>query len=249
MDLVIGVIFWVLAALILGSGLMVVIVKNIIHAALWLIASFGGIAALYFLLEAPFIGVAQILVYAGAVSILMLFAIMLTRQVTGGTTRELFDRWWMAAFVAVGILVLIILTIRNPGLPANEAGLTTWPQQDRALAATATSADATPDTPGDPAAPQIAGALEIGASFMNEYLLPFEIASVLLLVALLGAIVIAQEERSRRRRVLTLSEETALRRSVAGLGTVEPLHAIPGPQDQGGTSSSVGSSAGTDTRR
>ena len=87
MNTVIQIIFFILSALVLLSGMMVVVVKNIIHAALWLIASFAGAAALYFLLEAPFVGVVQILVYAGAVSVLMLFAIMLTRQVTGERTR------------------------------------------------------------------------------------------------------------------------------------------------------------------
>src|ERR687894_2101047 len=100
-NFVIGAIFWLLAALILFSGLMVVLVKNVIHAALWLIASFAAVAALYFLLEAPFIGIVQVLVYAGAVSILMLFAIMLTRQIAGEATRQLFERWWVAGVAAV----------------------------------------------------------------------------------------------------------------------------------------------------
>src|SRR5918997_574595 len=114
-DFLIGVIFWALAALILFSGLMVVLVKNLIHAALWLISSFAGVAALYFLLEAPFLGVVQILVYAGAVSILMLFAIMLTRQVAGEATRQLFERWWVSAVTALGIFFLVLVpTLLSP---------------------------------------------------------------------------------------------------------------------------------------
>src|ERR671928_2156758 len=100
MNTLIFVIFCLLSALVLVSGLMVVLVKNIIHAALWLIASFAGVAALYFLMEVPFIGVVQVLVYAGAVAILMLFAIMLIRQVVGEGTRQLFERWWVAAVTA-----------------------------------------------------------------------------------------------------------------------------------------------------
>src|SRR5919205_3567284 len=115
MNTVIQIIFFILAALVLVSGLMVVVVKNIVHAALWLIASFAGVAALFFLFEAPFIGVVQVLVYAGAVSILMLFAIMLTRQITGEATRQLFERWWLAAITAVGIFFLVLVpTILNP---------------------------------------------------------------------------------------------------------------------------------------
>ncbi len=253
-NIAINVVFFALSSLILFAGFMVVWVKNIIHAALWLIASFAGVAALYFLLEAPFIGVVQILVYAGAVSILVLFAIMLTRQVTGEATRQLFERWWLSALVALGLLIVIVRTVSNPGLPTDAHGNTRWPRADRlapaataqvaataqsATAATAQAANATATAPRTAATlPQVAGTFEIGQSFMKEYLLPFEIASILLLVALVGAVVIAFEERSRRRRVLTLAEETALRRSLKGAGLVAPLTAIPGPVDQAPASTS-----------
>ena len=211
MNTVIQIVFFILSALVLLSGVMVVVAKNIIHAALWLIASFAGVAALYFLLEAPFIGVVQVLVYAGAVSILMLFAIMLTRQVTGEATRQLFERWWVSAVVAVGLFFLVIVpTILRPGITTAGGEPGTWPRTDLAQQ---------PATGGGTAAETtttIAGAFEIGRSFMQEYLLPFEVASILLLVALIGAVVIAYEERSRRRRVLTLAEEAALRRSLKG---------------------------------
>jgi NADH:ubiquinone oxidoreductase subunit 6 (subunit J) len=236
----IGVIFWVLSAIILFSGLMVVVVKDIVHAALWLIASFAGVAGLYFLLEAPFIGVVQILVYTGAVSILVLFAIMLTRHgPERGPMR--FERWWIAALVAIGLFAgAMVPTIWNPELPVAEAGQPSyWPQAERA---------AEPPAEGE-VAPQpegefvpIAGAREIGVSFMQEYYVPFWAANVLLLVALVGAIVIAFEERTRRRRVLTLAEEAELRRSLAGLGIDRPEQARgPVPPDR--------SDAGTAERR
>ena len=221
MNTVIQIIFFILSALVLVSGLMVVVVKNIVHAALWLIASFAGVAALYFLMEAPFIGVVQVLVYAGAVAILMLFAIMLTRQVVGEGTRQLFERWWVAAITSAGIFLLVLIpTILNPGVPAASGSPGGWPRVDRA------AAGATAQTPA------IAGTLEIGRSFMREYLLPFEVASILLLVALIGAVVIAYEERSRRRRVLTLAEEVALRRSLNGVDGSAPL-AASGPDIPG----------------
>ncbi len=234
MNTVILIIFFILSALVLLSGVMVVVVKNIIHAALWLIASFAGVAALYFLLEAPFIGVVQILVYAGAVSILMLFAIMLTRQVTGEATRQLFERWWVAAVVATGIFLLVLVpTLLRPGLPGGEGGNTSWPRNDRAAAGQQQGAGQQAE--GAPAGTGIAGAFEIGQSFMREYLLPFEVASILLLVALIGAVVIAYEERSRRRRVLTLAEEAALRRSVRGAEGTTSLAASAGETpDQAG---------------
>ena len=252
-DFVVGVVFWLLSALILFAGLMVVTVKNIIHAALWLIASFAGVAALYFLLEAPFIGVVQILVYTGAVSILVLFAIMLTRQVTGERTRQLFSRWWVAAIVAVVLFGGVMVPgIWNPELPAalqvdpgseepvDTSAVTYWPQRDRAVTeegavsqGDAPEEDAAENTEGEEAAPAltIAGAYEIGVSLVNEYVVPFEVAGILLLVALLGAVTIAYEERTRRRRILTLAEEAELRRSMSGLGIERPMQATAGTGD------------------
>lgn len=253
-NFVIGAIVWILGALILVSGLMVVIVKNIIHAALWLIASFAGVAAFYFLLEAPFIGVVQVLVYAGAISILVLFAIMLTRQVTGESTRQLFERWWVAAFVAVALFAGVIVPViwspqlpppTDPNQPPGQAatGPVYWPQTDLAVASAAPAASSEPQ-PEPAASPPavIAGANEIGRSFMGEYLMPFEVSSVLLLVALIGAVVIAYEERTRRRRILTLAEEAELRRSLTGMGLDRPMQAA-GPVPQGK------SEAGTTERR
>jgi NADH-quinone oxidoreductase subunit J len=246
-DFIVGAVFWLVSGLILFSGLMVVLVKNIIHAALWLIASFAGVAALYFLLEAPFIGVVQILVYTGAVSILVLFAIMLTRQVTGERTRQLFSRWWVAAIVAVLLFGGVMVPgIWNPELPAAtqapaEGGeplagtneTTYWPQAERAIAEdaaggqTQSAGDAGEEAGTEATVPTlvIAGVLEIGLSFMREYLVPFELAAILLLVALVGAVTIAFEERTRRRRILTLAEEAELRRSMSGLGIERPMQA------------------------
>jgi NADH-quinone oxidoreductase subunit J len=237
MDFIIGLIFWILAGLILFSGLMVVIVKNIIHAALWLIASFAGVAAFYFLLEAPFIGVVQILVYTGAISILVLFAIMLTRQVSGEGTRQLFERWWVAAVVAVALFAGVIVPgVWSPELPvAQPTQPNYWPQNDlMAQQAPAASGAAQPIV----SPPPLAGAFEIGRSFMGEYLLPFEVSSILLLVALIGAVVIAYEERTRRRRILTLAEEAELRRSLTGLGLDRPMQAtanVPPGKSESGT--------------
>lgn len=187
MNLLIMIIFLLISALVLGSALAVVMVKNLIHSALWLIATFFGVGALYLLMEAEFIAVVQVLVYVGAISILILFAIMLTRHVTGEGERQLYQRWWVALLVSAGLFgLLLVPTLRN------YAWKTLVPQEGQFTG--------------------IASAQELGRAFMSEYLLPFELASVLLLVALIGAIVIAFEERSRRRRVLTLAEEVALRK-------------------------------------
>jgi NADH-quinone oxidoreductase subunit J len=188
MNILIMVIFFVLSAFTLAAGVMVVTVKNIIHAALWLIASFFSVAALYLLMEAEFLAIVQVLVYVGAISILVLFAIMLTRHVTGEGVRQLYQRWWIALIVAAALFgVLIVPTVLN---------------YEWSTVPPAAAGQATP----------ISSSVEIGTAFMREYLLPFEIASILLLVALVGAIVIAFEERTSRRRVLTLAEEVELRR-------------------------------------
>jgi NADH-quinone oxidoreductase subunit J len=187
MNILIMVIFFALAALTLAAAVMVVTVKNIIHAALWLITSFFSVAALYLLMEAEFIAIVQVLIYVGAISILVLFAIMLTRHVTGEGVRQLYQRWWVALIVAAALFgLLIVPTVVN----------FEWKT-------------AAPPAGGQPA--QLASTVAIGTAFMRQYLLPFEIASVLLLVALIGAIVIAFEERSARRKVLTLAEEVAIR--------------------------------------
>lgn len=197
MNTLIMALFLILAAFILFSAVMVVSVKNIIHAALWLVASFFAVGALYFLMEAEFLGVAQVLVYAGAIAILILFAIMLTRDTSGADDRQLHRRWWLALVVSGALFGLILVPT------AMTTGWATVP----------------PPAPGQPAG--IASAREIGTAFMREYLLPFEVASILLLVALVGAIVIAFEGRERRRRVLTLAEQVRLRRLQEGAARPE----------------------------
>jgi NADH-quinone oxidoreductase subunit J len=205
MNILIMIIFLILSAFILGSAIAVVTVRNIIHSALWLIASFFGVGALYLLMEAEFVAVVQVLVYVGAISILILFAIMLTRHVTGEGTRQLYKRWWVALLVAGGLFgLLIVPTIYN----------FSW--------------EGTSVQAEQPAA--ISSVVQLGTAFMREYLLPFELASVLLLVALIGAIVIAFEERSRRRKVLTLAEEFALRQQQAQAASTVPVTPEPSPE-------------------
>ena len=188
MTLFVQIAFGIVALVALFSAVMVVSVRNLIHAALWLIATFFTVAALFLLMEAEFISLAQVLIYVGAISILILFAIMLTRDVEGEITQILYRRWWVGGLVAAALFGLLIApTVFNH----------TWKL-------------APPTADGQPT--PVASTIEIGTAFLREYLLPFEVASVLLLVALIGAIVIAAEEGSARRRVLTLAEEVAMRR-------------------------------------
>ncbi|HMO58345.1 MAG TPA: NADH-quinone oxidoreductase subunit J [Roseiflexaceae bacterium] len=183
----ITVIFVILAFFILAAAVMVVTVRNIIHAALWLIATFFAIGALYLLLEAEFLGVAQILIYVGAISILILFAVMLTRDIDHADEQIATRRWRFGLAGAAAFFGLLLAPMAF-GFP--------W------FAATQV--------------PVLAATPQIGTAFMREYLLPFQLAAIVLLVALVGAVVIAIDEQGRR-RVLTLAESVARdRRATAG---------------------------------
>jgi NADH:ubiquinone oxidoreductase subunit 6 (subunit J) len=189
MPTVIQIIFALIAALIIGAGMMSVLARNVIHAALWLIACFFGVGALYLLLEAEFLAVVQVLIYVGAISILILFAIMLTRQLEGA--RQLVAGWrlWATVLICLALFGAVIV----PTVAGHDWNL--------------------PPPLGPAGTPEpLAGPAELGRGFVFEYLLQFQIAGVLLTVALIGAIVIAYEERARRRRVLTLAEEHELRK-------------------------------------
>ena len=186
MPTVIQIIFGLMASLIIGAAMMVVLSRNVIHAALWLIACFFGVGGLYLLLEAEFLAVVQVLIYVGAISILILFAIMLTREQEGA--RQLVRGWrlWLGgAICALLFAGVLVPTLANH--PWN-----------------------VPPALGPAGAPEtVIGAADLGRGFVFQFLLQFQVAGVLLTVALIGAIVIAYEERARR-RVLTLAEEHEL---------------------------------------
>ena len=154
--------FWLLAAITVGSALAVVAVRNLIHAVVFLILSFVGIAGLYVTLSADFVAVAQVLIYAGAVSVLILFAIMLTPQ-AGRDNAETFLR-------LPGLLLAALVAFTIGGVSLE----TDWRIAGRGGFDETASA--------------------IGEALLDRYVLPFEIASVLLLVAMLGAIMLVRPE-------------------------------------------------------
>lgn len=147
------------------SGLAAISMKNLVHCAISLIAFFGGIAALFFLVHADFLGAVQVIVYVGAVAVLILFAIMLTRHVTGDEFVSPFSTgalWgWACSLVIFLILVGYALRGYNPTVAE------------------------TPNT---------LAVQEIGTAFMTRYAVPFEVISLLLTAALIGAVVLALEE-------------------------------------------------------
>ena len=166
--------FWVISGITVLGALLAVSLRNLVHCVLSLILFFLGIAAHYFLLRADFIGAVQILIYIGAVAVLILFAIMLTRNVTGaeGPREVVGVKWWAGAVIAALTAGLIAHAVEG----------------DKAMAATV--------SPGSKAVSSVA---DIGKGFIGDWLVPFEIMAVLLTAALVGAVVIALEEiRSRR---------------------------------------------------
>ncbi|MBC8334710.1 MAG: NADH-quinone oxidoreductase subunit J [Anaerolineales bacterium] len=165
------VLFLIFAAIILGSAFMVVTTKKMIHAAFWLITTLFGVAALYAMLNAGFLAMVQIVVYVGAIAILFIFAIMLTRKDLRDSDTPLNKNWGVAAligFLSFGGL----LTILN-----NWTGLLKEaPELSSGM-----------DTISD---------LGVALLSPNAYLLPFEVASVLLLAALIGSVYVANQAKS-----------------------------------------------------
>lgn len=173
--------FFLLAGLTLLAALAVVTLRNLLHSALALVVTFIGVAGLYLLLQAEFIAMVQVLLYIGAVMVLILFAIMLTQRLVEERLHQFTGKWWVAAPLALLLLVLIVpavLTAAWVRLPAEQL-------PEDAVAA-------------------------LGSVLMNRYILPFEIASVLLLVALVGAIVVAWPMQDRLPVVAGLQEKVAL---------------------------------------
>jgi len=154
--------FWLLAALTVGAALGVIAVRDLIRALVLLITSFLGVAGLFITLSADFVAVAQVLIYAGAISVLLIFAIMLT---------PLASRDNAETFLQVPGLLLAGLVTFTIGFISLQ---TDWSIAERGGFDETASA--------------------IGEALLSKYVLPFEMASVLLLVAMLGAIVLVRPE-------------------------------------------------------
>ena len=165
--------FWILALLMVGAALAVVLLRNIFRAALLLVLCFFTVAGIYITLNADFLAAVQVLIYAGAIGILLIFAIMLTRNLQEGNP---FNRLKIPALI---ISLLVLATIIGVVVSTDWTGVTASPQ--------------TVVMPVDePTTGYIATAL-----FDQDkgFVLPFEIASVLLLAALIGAVVLVRDRR------------------------------------------------------
>jgi len=166
----VGFAFWIFAAVIVISGFMVVSLRNIFHCAIALIMCLSAIAGIYVLLNAEFLAAAQVLIYVGAVAVLMVFAIMLT---TDMARKKLMQTNRNALVAFFGCLVFLCFTV---GLLWVTTKKEIWNNGREAM-------------PAD-------NVMSIGKLLMTEYMLPFEVVSVLMLAALIGAIVLARQEKS-----------------------------------------------------
>ena len=160
--------FYIIAAVMIWGALRVVTTKNVVHAALWLVLVLGGIAAQYVLAAAEFVAVSQVLVYIGAVMVLFLFGIMLTRATVGPET-DLNNTGWFIG-VPVALLLLGVLAYVSIDLVEDRVVVD---RDEAAIASTTT---------------------QISDAYLSGYLVPFIAISFVLLAAAIGAIVLARKD-------------------------------------------------------
>jgi NADH-quinone oxidoreductase subunit J len=165
-----AVAFYTLAALILGFAILVISTRDTVHSILFLVLDFLFVAALYVLLGAEFVAVIQVLVYAGGIVVLYLFVVMLVNLKRPPEVYKDPNRRTRMGYALAGAVLL-------------------------ELAAIATAGYVTPPPPAAAAAMPVTGNTEqVGWLLYTSYLIPFEVASMLLLVAMIGAIVLAKRE-------------------------------------------------------
>lgn len=174
--------FWVLSAVTVGSALAVFLSRNLMHAVVFLILAFVGNAGLFLTLSADFIAVAQVLIYAGAISVLLVFAVMLTPLSSRDNGNSLYVVPGVLAGVGIAAVIIFVSVDVDWSLIAPDLGrFVDWSNVE--LTGEALAARSFEDT-----------IERIGDLLLGRYVLAFEVASVLLLFALLGAITLVQED-------------------------------------------------------
>lgn len=156
--------FYLFAFMIVVSGILVVTLRDIFHCALMLVICMFSVAAIYVLLGADFIAAVQVLIYVGAVSVLLIFAIMLTARVSGIGIRQQNEQ----------VPLALLATLAFMGITVFGLGKTIWNVKSTA--------------------PPEETVMPLGKLLMTVYVVPFEIVSLVLLAALIGAIVIARRD-------------------------------------------------------
>jgi NADH-quinone oxidoreductase subunit J len=190
-----NIVFWVFAPISIASAIGMVVMRNAVHAALFLVVNFFTIAVMYLLLDAPFLFAAQIIVYAGAIMVLFLFVIMLLGIDSGESKRDpLLGQRAIAVILAVGFVLEIAVSVR-----AGIGFATRFPV-------------------GFDAVNRGGNTQALAAVLFRDYFFPFEVTSILLIIAAIAAMVLAQ----RRSRAISQAEIDAHRGDLDGLGTAAP---------------------------
>jgi NADH-quinone oxidoreductase subunit J len=165
-----SIVFYLIAALTVAGGLAAILLKNTVHCALALTVAFAGQALMFLELDAQFAGFAQILVYIGAVAILVVFAILLTRNAETPKDSVYSKNWIVGLVIAAGVFaVLGWAVLRSVNV-----------------------------LPHEMATPTVT-VLDIGNALIDRYVLPLEIVALLLTAALIGAVIVAMHEKERAR--------------------------------------------------
>lgn len=165
MDISIGtIVFYLIAAITVVSAAGVAFSRNIVYSAFSLVGTFGGVAGIYVMLGADFVAAVQVLIYVGGILVLILFAVMLTHRIADVNVTNRSVGWFPGLIVSGLVLALLVTTIIE----------SSWKQADKVTYEPTTA--------------------QIGELFLGKYLLPFELASLVLLVALIGAVILARKE-------------------------------------------------------
>ena len=164
-----GILFWVCGLLMVFGGLMMVVQRSAVVSAVWLIFAFVCAAGIFALLSAPFLAIMQILVYAGAIMVLFLFVIMMLQGPVLDGERKLLalPMWPAVAIPPMAVVVMVIGFVRKDGLSA-------W---------------------GGPAPEGFGSPTHVAELMLGKYLLAFELISIVLLVAIIGALALGKDER------------------------------------------------------
>jgi NADH:ubiquinone oxidoreductase subunit 6 (subunit J) len=186
--------FWVLALLTAGCAIAVVVSQNVVRMAAWLLFTLGGVAGIFFLLGADFVGATQLLVYVGGTLVLVVFGVMLTAQGPFISMKTSAAEWGISA--AVGMLLFGVLAASLATATWKNSRETPRPQN---VAQSRDTVDVGKGFAGLGVGPEHEDPTELkNQKVRTSYLLPFEIVSVHLLVVLVGAAYLARAKRRQR---------------------------------------------------
>ena len=208
--------WWVLAAVAVACAAGMISSKNPVHSALWLVGNFAALAGIFLVLSAPVLFAIQLIVYAGAIMVLFLFVIMFFMSPEARTWRQ---RALRRQYIVGGVLVLAFIVLMAAGMLGTDAEEAFSDQWQAPAYSTDDSASVSQEMRlGEPKA--------LGLWLFNSAVLPFELTSLLLLLAILGAMLVARDVQSEGRKELPEFAPVRHSQEPAGNGSAEPLQAV-----------------------